>query len=424
MDHEEMEEEWMKQLARAAARRRRKLSYVVRRIGKNDPTLTDLFENFQCEPPGADDVQSLLLALERNTRVTNLTIANCSDPAPGCARMLSHNMSLKHLTLLDSQITWMGGIPLFRSLTFNSTLESLNLSNNKLLFRGGGNLFADAVATSLAQMTGLKVLNLSNTGLTGQAIQSIFWGLERNGSLKSLDVSQNSGVAQEIVDSLIQSLPRMKSLERLDVQMTNISACLDQNPDVMAKMVDSFQKNARLWKLDNIVLHRIEHYATCKEQDKQRRCFELLNQLRYIKRRNGLLAGQLLRMDQRALWPRILAHIGVLQRGDDFRLDMMFFLFREKLDLLLPQPSVDAQRPSEMGEPTSKTKLLSARHEKSTRARKRQRHCCRHQLNENYNPGFRCQIHGGVRLVPVECCTFEQMQPFRKCFFSERESDS
>ena len=513
-----------KLIERSLARRHRQFCYVVRRIRENDPTITSLTVNLRCgyELSSGIALPPLFRALtqERNTSVTNLSIFNCdsggsgrdggvspssgssvepfegSSPIMGVGRMLLTNSKLQHVTLRDCNLLWIHVIPIFKSLIKNkfSALESLNLCNNKQLFshrrQHQGEEFSPTTARSssplclvskvlgqcLTQNKTLKAINFSNTGLSSDTINEIFRGLERNTTLESLNISHNDHIAIDIVNALIRSLPKLRGLQQLDVQYTKVSQCFDQDPKFMERFVASYRQNYRLWKLDTITLHSIEHYKNDSSKnseiqlEKQRLCFRYLQEFNCLKCRNGLLAGGLVTIDDynnlnnrqqhrhpefpRSLWSHILAQIVSSQKmskdgcGVDrcnmnhrYCHDMIYFLLREKSDIFFhprmndsntiaaPMTSASSQNPKleQRKQPSSVKSSRSKRKEQAMKkdhaikgtSRKKQKraHGISNQATGSGDPGFYCRIHVGGNnrlLLPIECCSFETMEPFQK----------
>jgi hypothetical protein len=401
---------WEKGWDRRVARRRRKFSYKIRRIRDNDPHLTFLLENFRCVVDGQEVIPPLLKAMTTNTRVENLNLF--SVPIQGIAgfsKMLLSNSSLQSLALRDCDFSWLGTTAIFRSLTSNNTLTVLDLSRNSKMFRGDNTIVVSAIRQSLPLMTGLKSLNLSNTGLTPAAVEAIFYGLQRNTSIQVLDLSDNLGIQQALADSLIKSLPQMNGLEILNAQLTNASSCLDQQPEKMAEFSKAMEVNTKLWKLDSIVLHTVDYYSTSKEKQKQIQCFQRLKEIDFYKVRNGLLRSGWLTLNRPSLWPLVLAKVGSSQRNDaaKFHRDIVFFLLREKCDLLFlhRNKNEDTITASAMARKPGKKRPESTR-------RKRPRTAISSSPEDMVqNPGFYCRLHGGVHLVPNECCPLETLRP-------------
>ena len=390
------------------ARRRRKFSYKIRRIRNNDPSLTFLVENFRCVIDEQEVIPPLLKAMTTNTRVENLNLF--SVPIRGIAgfsKMLLANSSLQSLALRDCDLSSLGTTAIFRSLTSNNTLTVLDLSRNSRMFRG--NTVVSAIRQSLPIMTGLKSLNLSNTGLAPAAIEAIFYGLQRNTSIQVLDLADNLGIEQALIDSLIESLPQMNGLEILNIQLTNASSSLDQQPEKMAEFSKAMEGNTKLWKLDSIVLHTVDHYSTSKEKEKQRQCFQRLKEIDFYKVRNGLLRSGWLLLKRPSLWPFLLSKLGS-ERNDaaKFHSDVVFFLLREKCDLLF------LHRNKNEDTATATATARSPRKKKSGSPRQKQRLRTAIASSPNdmvQNPGFYCRLHGGVHLVPNECCPMETLKP-------------
>ena len=390
------------------ARRRRKFSYKIRRIRNNDPSLTFLVENFRCVIDEQEVIPPLLKAMTTNTRVENLNLF--SVPIRGIAgfsKMLLANSSLQSLALRDCDLSSLGTTAIFRSLTSNNTLTVLDLSRNSRMFRG--NTVVSAIRQSLPIMTGLKSLNLSNTGLAPAAIEAIFYGLQRNTSIQVLDLADNLGIEQALIDSLIESLPQMNGLEILNIQLTNASSSLDQQPEKMVEFSKAMEGNTKLWKLDSIVLHTVDHYSTSKEKEKQRQCFQRLKEIDFYKVRNGLLRSGWLLLKRPSLWPFLLSKLGSEQNdAAKFHSDVVFFLLREKCDLLF------LHRNKNEDTATATATARSPRKKKSGSPRQKQRLRTAIASSPNdmvQNPGFYCRLHGGVHLVPNECCPMETLKP-------------
>ena len=403
---------WIKQVERAAARKRRQFGGKVRRVLQNDPTMVEISENFQCALTAGDILPPLFRALMKNSHLVTLELHSCplEYMTGGFAHVLCHNSTLQSLTLRDCHIQSMGAAALFKALTINKTLKRLNLSNNTRLFQLPNHQHqhhhhhhhhpttlvgsqgetrdppshccpATLALQKLEHFQGLRRMNLSNTGLSPDAIRCILKGLERNDTLQSLDVSQNSAIAPTLVDALCDSLPHMKGLEILNVQHTHLSACFDQQPVRMRQFIQAMERNTKLWKFDSIVLHHVSYYNHPKQQQIQQQCWDEIRSFEYYKVRNGFLAGGWLTMDQQSLWPFVLSKLGgggggghagnhdanassanpswssqsppsssspsspptstmmVVKEGQFPKLDILYWLVQEKIcELLLPRP--------------------------------------------------------------------------------------
>ena len=396
-------------------------------------------------------------------RLTDLSIYNCDSssesdissssigsPNPSIwialGQMLKVNTTLQQLTLRDCNLCWINVVPIFKALSKHttSTLQYLNLSNNTQLFFCGSSrsrstatqgavgttsscLISKALRRCLTENSTLKVLNLSNTGLLMSSsntmiIKDIFLSLEYNTTLESLNISHNNSngtnklvndAATTLINLLIGAFPNMhgsnNGLQHLDIQGNHVSDVLDCNPTLMKKLVVSLSQNYTLWKLSPIILHSIEYYKNCQEEqdantttssrsslsnsrdssrmannknrvEKQRQCFQYLNQINYLKCRNGLLASRVMKLSTNhigrnssgstsspfrvSLWCHILERIGnrsskvkkrqfhpaasvddnrldrtSISAADDndqhkFAYDMVYFLLQQKADIL------------------------------------------------------------------------------------------
>jgi Ran GTPase-activating protein (RanGAP) involved in mRNA processing and transport len=286
---------------RRDARYRRRFSYKIRRIRVNDPSLTYICVRTD------DVVLPLFQAMKKNTTVVQLEIFCLTlNPVGALGKNLMSNSTLQMLKLNFCSLPSLGAAALFRSFAVNKALRCVDLSRSHIFH---GDHAVTALCQSLPEMTGLESLNLCCTGLSGFAVQGIFQGLQRNSVLQFLDLSDNPDIGSHIATSLIEGLPRLLGLQILSVQMTGLSAHLDQRPDLMKALAKGMTVNSKLWKIDDIVLHRVDYYETPAEKAKQRQCLQYLKEIELHKMRNGVLNGKWLTMDQRSLWPFILTRV-------------------------------------------------------------------------------------------------------------------
>lgn len=395
-------EMWLKWAERHGARSRRRFSYKIRRIRQNDPSLTFLSLGVSDE----ESIPPLLNALEKSKYLVQLDVCCLTlTVGRGLGMMLMQNSSLRHLALHYCNIPSVEAVRIFQSLTVNSTLRILDLSYCSRFFLD--DTVSSALSQSLPNMKGLALLKLRCTDLSPLAVEGIFHSLQKNEVLESIDLSENLGVESYIGSSLIKSLPRTMNLQIINVEMTGLSSFFDQRPDLMQTFADGMRVNQKIWKIDGLVLHCVEHYSNKKERESQRQCLKSLDEIEFYKKKNSLMSGRWLTLDQQALWPFVLTRVADNGR---FCHDSTFYLIREKCDLLFSSCPVKQSK--------SKT-----RPRKKEVGRRRPRQKMKRVPRVKAKPsvpsfsGFHCRIHGGMRLLPIGCCVFENIKPFhsRSC---------
>jgi hypothetical protein len=336
-----------------------------------------------------------------------LALGRRSNPVGALGKNLMSSSTLQMLKLNFCSLPSLGAAALFRSFAVNKALRCVDLSHSHIFH---GDHAVTALCQSLPEMTGLESLNLCCTGLSGFAVQGIFQGLQRNSVLQFLDLSDNPDIGSHIATSLIEGLPRMLGLQILNVQMTGLSAHLDQRPDLMKALAKGMTVNSKLWKIDDIILHRVDYYETPPEQAKQGQCLRYLKEIELHKMRNGVLNGKWLTMDQISLWPFVLTRVA---SSTTFRHDLTLFLLKEKCDLLSLRQNSSQTTKRKVLVPSIRPKAVVGRKSPLPRkVRKSSSKCAKSNLSGcSACPGFHCKIHGGMRLLPTRCCTFERIQP-------------
>jgi hypothetical protein len=149
---------------------------------------------------------STLHILKSNTiiQVLNLTRTKLTDDnVVVIASALEANRSLRYLDLSFNQITYKGAEAVVRSLINNTTLEYLSFTGNTFdnsnifknivnrLFSTPGHTFGDSIKQLFEENNTLKVLCLSNCGMSNEEMTSIYLGLKRNTTLSYLALVGN-----------------------------------------------------------------------------------------------------------------------------------------------------------------------------------------------------------------------------------------
>ena len=426
---QERDEIAQKIVDRRVARYCRRVAYRIRRVEANDSSIDAI------EVALEDVVPSLMKAMSKNSYVLKVEIS-CTGLSIGgvVGRMLQSNTTLRTLKIRACHIPPFSAAAIFRSLKHNSTLQDIDLSLSWGLFEGPpGDPFSKmnataALADAITSSTSLKSLNLRKTSLGGEQIQSLFWALSRNKTLENLDLSENDGIGLALVESLIQHLPELR-LQIVNAELTGVSECLDQQPKLMGDLAAALEANSSLWKLTGIVLHKVEHYAKDKEKSTQLRCVQLSEQMDLFKTRNGIVGAKWLCMENRALWALLLGNL-LQGKNERFRLDLVFFLLREKCDWLTAGSS-DRTTPGDttgslLGESKSRnlagtcsTAILPKKRVRleysrvqlgiSKKTKQRDSNIQNHCTTEV--SGYYCFVHAACGSLPRGCCSFERKLP-------------
>ena len=165
---------------------------------------------------------------------------------------------------------------IFRSLEHNPSLEELDLSGNRQLAVGDSEAVGCAVERMLKVNRTLKVLNLTDCGLTNELVSyftnrlaqnhsvrkvilhsnnigntgamSIFRSLEHNTSLEELDLSGNSQLAGGESEAVGCAIERMLNVNRT-LSTLNLSGCNITDP-IVKHILTGLMKNTSLVTLN------------------------------------------------------------------------------------------------------------------------------------------------------------------------------
>ena len=142
------------------------------------------------------DSEAVGCAIERmlnvNTTLKLLNLAKCgfsSEVASSFSNGLAQNHSVRKRILHLNNIGSTGAVSIFRSLEHNTSLEELDLSENGQLVVGDSEAVSCAIERMLSVNKTLKILNLSDCGVTDAIVKHILTGLTKNTSLVMLDMS-------------------------------------------------------------------------------------------------------------------------------------------------------------------------------------------------------------------------------------------
>lgn len=408
--HEQDDEIASKMTERHVARYCRRLSYKIRKIRENDPSVTSIQVAIE------DVLPSLMKAMEQNMYLYRLEISCTSLSIGGVvARMLQANSTLRILKIRACHIPSFSATTIFRSLKENSTLEELDLSLSWGIFESYPSVLASRDASrTLADVimqstTKLKTLNLRKTGIRPDQVQKLFQAISRNRSLETLDVSENIEIGTALSTSLVQYLPRMK-LQIINAELTGISECLDQQEPLMAGLARAMKANTSVWKLSGIVLHQVEHYSSEDQRETQRQCIRRFKEIELFQTRNGIIEGKWLLMENMACWPDLLSCV---TRGDTcFRNDLVYFLLQQKCEWVGHSPQSCLQEEMTKGggkPPIDIVKLKRTSGELSLSeplSRKKPRGA--HERVPPGISGYHCPVHSSCGILPRSCCSFER----------------
>ena len=192
----------------------------------------------------------LFRALYYSGLASRLEVNNLTDESAECLVGLAGGSSVKALNLsYNNKIGSTGAVSIFRSLEHNTSLEEVDLSENSRLAVGNSEAVGCAIERMLNVNRTLKVLNLSDCGLNGLvAITHIFGSLEHNTSLEELDLSGNSQLAEGDSEAVGCAIERMLNVNRT-LKVLNLSDC-GVTDSIVEHILTGMTKNTSLVKLD------------------------------------------------------------------------------------------------------------------------------------------------------------------------------
>eukprot|EP00527_Entomoneis_sp_CCMP2396_P004236 CAMPEP_0198138448 /NCGR_PEP_ID=MMETSP1443-20131203/1861_1 /TAXON_ID=186043 /ORGANISM="Entomoneis sp., Strain CCMP2396" /LENGTH=507 /DNA_ID=CAMNT_0043800235 /DNA_START=176 /DNA_END=1699 /DNA_ORIENTATION=- len=217
--------------------------------------------------------QALALVLPRCCQLTSLSIRGCDVTETGLF-YLSTAATFKHIKTLCLKGCKLNSHHVELLLngflaSRNYSLQSLDLSNNKLCFRslkwlagflqeevsglqvlsltGNTHLFDGAeqvtknLADSLAQNTCLRAIELERCGLQERSASLLFQSLEKNTTLRAVNIRINSGIGVSGHSHMIQSISQFSGL-----RMLTFDALF---PELDNSLLSALEKNTSLTKL-------------------------------------------------------------------------------------------------------------------------------------------------------------------------------
>ena len=157
-------------------------------------------------------VSALALALADNTRLTSLTLNDCSINSVRAEILLMEGLlSNTTLTFLDLKNNWLNnnnaGFEYYLSTT--TTLERLDLTKCLL-----NNTSQQSIANGLARNTGLQVLSLTHNASSAHTAACLMNAVASHGSLTDLTFSMQA-LEQLPVEAVVNAIRRTKTLSRL-----------------------------------------------------------------------------------------------------------------------------------------------------------------------------------------------------------------
>eukprot|EP00607_Mallomonas_marina_P008097 CAMPEP_0182419984 /NCGR_PEP_ID=MMETSP1167-20130531/4444_1 /TAXON_ID=2988 /ORGANISM="Mallomonas Sp, Strain CCMP3275" /LENGTH=351 /DNA_ID=CAMNT_0024595307 /DNA_START=154 /DNA_END=1209 /DNA_ORIENTATION=- len=227
--------------------------YLLQDVLENSDTHSCFLEelNLSCNPIGPHGGMSLAAAMERNTSIRHLFLANCEfnlravisiavalslhkyiqtlildrpllstledEGSNHIARMLARQPSLLSLSLRFHQIGDNATRLLSQSLFQNETLTSLNLEGNKICVGG-----ANALARNLITDMRLRELKLSSNILGDEGARAIAEALKTNTSLHRLTLKHNN-IKVSGLNSLCTALDSNNTLQYITLWGNNFT---------------------------------------------------------------------------------------------------------------------------------------------------------------------------------------------------------
>ena len=130
--------------------------------------------------------------LNRSRTLKALNLTKCgftSEVVSYLANGLAQNRSVREVILHSNNIGSTGAVSIFKSLEHSTSMEELDLSGNRQLADGDSEAVGCAIERMLSVNRTLKILNLSDCGVTDPVVKCILTGLTKNTSLVTLGVS-------------------------------------------------------------------------------------------------------------------------------------------------------------------------------------------------------------------------------------------
>lgn len=243
------------------------------------------------------DLEAVLLSVATNssTRLQKLVLQNCQlgDKDEHCISILLEcSTTLRILDLSNNQLGPATAVGIFAALHDNTTLEELFLSHNLLgagddeilssVFQGSltnnhtlkklrlndtclPHKVIEAIAFSLAETSGLHVLELQCNGVSLTAVRKLCDALLVNSTLKELYLSEDIITLDSVtVDHLSQMVVTNSTLSSLTMKFRN-------NATMLKSFVEALHKNTTLVKvvisgLENELLDPINFGRICRNQ--------------------------------------------------------------------------------------------------------------------------------------------------------------
>ena len=169
-------------------------------------------------------------------------------PLTTFAEVLKGTTKLQVLRLLNGLIDSQNAITIFRSLEHNTSLEKLDLSGSSQLAKGDSEAVGCAIERMLSVNRTLKVLNISHCRLDTAVITYVFRSLEHTTSLEELDLSENSQLSEGDSEAVGCALERMLNVNRT-LKLLNLSEC-GVTDSIVEHILTGVTKNTSLVKLD------------------------------------------------------------------------------------------------------------------------------------------------------------------------------
>ena len=161
---------------------------------------------------------NVMKALQHIMSLTILSLGNnniSKEVSGELALVIESNKQLQKLWLNNCNMQ-SSAIPILQSLSTISTLKLLNISNNQITGEAG-----EALASVILHNTGFEKLHLRDNNL-GEGMLNVAKALQHISSLRSLDL-HNNNISKDLSDELVFAITANKHIEALCLDNSNLS---------------------------------------------------------------------------------------------------------------------------------------------------------------------------------------------------------
>ena len=165
--------------------------------------------------------ENLASVIKNNSNLEHLYLANNDLKTPSILilQALKENSKLKVLDLSDNNMTGEAAEDLASVIKNNSNLKQLYLANNDL------KTSSILILQALKETSKLKTLNLNNNNMTGEAVEDLANVIKNNSNLEQLCLANNNlGTSSILILQALKENPKLKLLNLNSNNMTGEAA--------------------------------------------------------------------------------------------------------------------------------------------------------------------------------------------------------